>query len=302
MANLLGVLRQRFFDSNGEPLVGGKLFSYQAGTSTPLATYTDQSGSVENPNPVILDANGECDVWLGSSSYKFVLFDSSDIQQWSVDDVAAIGADGSITTVKIADGAVTASKIASSAVTSDKLASGAVTEAKISDGAVTTSKLADSSVSSGKLADAAVTDAKLSSVGSGLSASSGLDIISAGTSDQINNCSISITASGTRTVFIGLTGVAGQASRIIGSQSAASGVSFTVLFQRGATVIGEYPVSFTAVSSTGTRAIAFPPGAFSCIDQPTAGAQTYTAHVVAPAGTTVNVDYVKLLVYEMRGV
>jgi hypothetical protein len=38
------LLRQRFFDSNGNPLAGGKLYSYAAGTTTPQSTYTDQSG------------------------------------------------------------------------------------------------------------------------------------------------------------------------------------------------------------------------------------------------------------------
>jgi hypothetical protein len=47
------VLKQRFFDSNGDPLVGGKLYSYIAGTATPAATYIDSSGSTPNTNPII---------------------------------------------------------------------------------------------------------------------------------------------------------------------------------------------------------------------------------------------------------
>lgn len=86
-AILLPVLKQRFFDSNGEPLAGGKLYSYVAGTSTPAATYTDQAGTTPNANPVVLDANGEANVWLGSGYYKFILTDSDDVVQWTVDDV-----------------------------------------------------------------------------------------------------------------------------------------------------------------------------------------------------------------------
>lgn len=87
MANLSPTLKQRFFTATGDPLAGGKLFSYQAGTTTPLATYTDQSESSANANPIILDANGECNVWLGDNAYKFVLKDSSDVTQWTVDNV-----------------------------------------------------------------------------------------------------------------------------------------------------------------------------------------------------------------------
>lgn len=69
------------------PLVGGKLYTYEAGTTTPLATYTDQSGSTPNANPVILDASGSADVWLSSAAYKFKLEDSSGVIQWTVDDI-----------------------------------------------------------------------------------------------------------------------------------------------------------------------------------------------------------------------
>lgn len=87
MAELAPVLKQTFLDSNGDPLAGGKLYSYIAGTSTPLSTYTDSGGSTPNANPTILDANGQADVWLGSGTYKFVLNDSDDVTQWTIDDV-----------------------------------------------------------------------------------------------------------------------------------------------------------------------------------------------------------------------
>lgn len=87
MAELLQPLKARFFDSNGNPLSGGKLYSYIAGTSTPLATFTDKSGLAANTNPVILDANGEADVWTAAQSYKFVLMDADDVVQWTVDNV-----------------------------------------------------------------------------------------------------------------------------------------------------------------------------------------------------------------------
>lgn len=88
MASLAPVIRQRFFDADGEPLSGGKLYSYVAGTTTPKATYSDSSGSTPNANPVILDSEGYADVWLANSSYKFVLRDSEDVILWTKDNVS----------------------------------------------------------------------------------------------------------------------------------------------------------------------------------------------------------------------
>lgn len=78
----------RAFNANGDPLSGGKLYSYAAGTSTPLDTYTTRAGTIANTNPVILNANGEADVWTATGVlYKFVLKDASDVTQWTVDNV-----------------------------------------------------------------------------------------------------------------------------------------------------------------------------------------------------------------------
>jgi len=78
----------QFLDANGAPLVGGKLYTFAAGTTTPQATYTDQSGGSANPNPVILDSRGEASVWLGTSTYKFKLTDSTDVEQWTIDNLS----------------------------------------------------------------------------------------------------------------------------------------------------------------------------------------------------------------------
>lgn len=86
--------RQQFFDSNGNPLAGGCLFTYSAGTSTPLATYIDNTGLFQNSNPVVLDSAGFANVWLTASAYKFVLFSAGGVncasgsQQWTLDFVS----------------------------------------------------------------------------------------------------------------------------------------------------------------------------------------------------------------------
>src|SRR6266436_1353232 len=77
----------RAFDSNGKPLLGGKLFSYIAGTTTPLPTYGNALGTSTNTNPVILDATGQAKVFLGGGTYKLVLQNSAGVEQWTVDNI-----------------------------------------------------------------------------------------------------------------------------------------------------------------------------------------------------------------------
>ena len=69
----------RGVDTNGNSLAFGKLFTYAAGTSTKLATYTDSTGVTPNTNPVILDSTGQASIWLTPNvAYKFVLSPSTD--------------------------------------------------------------------------------------------------------------------------------------------------------------------------------------------------------------------------------
>ena len=89
-AYLSPVLKQRFFDSNGNPLSGGLLYTYSAGTTTPKVTYTTQAASAANTNPIVLDSEGECDIWLIPGNYKFALHDSDDVAQWTVDNIEVL--------------------------------------------------------------------------------------------------------------------------------------------------------------------------------------------------------------------
>jgi hypothetical protein len=83
----------QFFDDNGVPLAGGKLYTYAAGTTTPLTTYTTNTGITANVNPIILDSAGRVpqEVWLISGSqYKFILTDSTNVQIRSYDNIPGI--------------------------------------------------------------------------------------------------------------------------------------------------------------------------------------------------------------------
>lgn len=77
----IGGFSQQFCDANGDPLAGGKLYSYAAGTTTPLSTAADYTGLTNNTNPIILGSDGRVgQVWLGTGlSYKFVLKTSADV-------------------------------------------------------------------------------------------------------------------------------------------------------------------------------------------------------------------------------
>lgn len=70
---------------DGTPAVGYKVYSYDAGTTTPKNTYADQSGATPNANPVILDGSGEASIFLTTGGYKLVLTDDLDAPVWSQD-------------------------------------------------------------------------------------------------------------------------------------------------------------------------------------------------------------------------
>ena len=91
--------KTQFLDGNGQPLAGGSVAFYIPGTTTQLATYQDQALTVENANPVILDANGEALIW-GFGSFRQVVQDVNGNTIW--DEVVSTPS----TTVLATDGGV----------------------------------------------------------------------------------------------------------------------------------------------------------------------------------------------------
>jgi len=79
----------QFLDADGNPLVGGKVYTYAAGTSTPLATFTDYGGATPNANPVILNSRGEASIWFGTAAYKLELYTAATVLIWTADNVSA---------------------------------------------------------------------------------------------------------------------------------------------------------------------------------------------------------------------
>lgn len=85
-----------FFDASGTPDLSYKLFAYVAGsTSTKQNTYTNSTGNVANPNPIILNALGQTPNgfwWTSGQIYKIVLAPATDTDPptnpiWTVDNL-----------------------------------------------------------------------------------------------------------------------------------------------------------------------------------------------------------------------
>lgn len=73
-------------DDNGDPLNGGKVYTYAAGTTTPKASYSSSAASTPLANPVVLDSAGRAEIWL-VGSYKIVVKDSSDTTIHTTDNI-----------------------------------------------------------------------------------------------------------------------------------------------------------------------------------------------------------------------
>ncbi len=84
----------QFLGDDGLPLVGGCLYTYDAGTSTPRATYTDATGGTPNANPIVLDSAGRASIWLQGYYYMELWTEDKDAEGsqavlvWSQDNVS----------------------------------------------------------------------------------------------------------------------------------------------------------------------------------------------------------------------
>lgn len=85
---------QQFFDDNGNPATGWKIYAYAAGSNTPLATFTTSAGDVAQSQPIILNSlgfptNGQ--IFLTSGlAYKLVLTNASDVVKKTADDITGV--------------------------------------------------------------------------------------------------------------------------------------------------------------------------------------------------------------------
>lgn len=95
MAQFLApIINDQQEDANGNPLSGGKIEVYLAGTSTPATTTSDKAGLIPNTWPIVLNTlgvNNQGAVWLtGGSAYKYIIKDSAGVLQRTIDNISGI--------------------------------------------------------------------------------------------------------------------------------------------------------------------------------------------------------------------
>lgn len=103
-----------FANAAGGPLANGTLTVYLAGTTTLTPTWQDEGQTTLNTNPIVLDARGECLVWLDPTlNYKFLLKDDTGATIWTVDDINGVPTDASGITYTPAGGTAVATTVQS---------------------------------------------------------------------------------------------------------------------------------------------------------------------------------------------
>lgn len=91
------VPRLTFVDINNDPLSGGLVETYTAGTTTPATTWQDRELTAANTNPIVLDGKGGASVWLQDGLfYKMVVRDRFEVLQLTLDNISGTGADTSV--------------------------------------------------------------------------------------------------------------------------------------------------------------------------------------------------------------
>jgi len=91
----VGGAAAQFFNNDGIPLSGGKLYTYTAGTTTPQTAYTTSAGTIAHANPIVLNSSGRVssgEIWLIATPYKFVINDATGALIGTYDNISGIGA------------------------------------------------------------------------------------------------------------------------------------------------------------------------------------------------------------------
>jgi hypothetical protein len=83
---------EQLLDNNGHLLAGGKVYTYAANSTTPLATYVDVDSGTANANPLVLDSSGRGDLWfIVGLAYKVVVQTSAGVVLKTVNGIKVPG-------------------------------------------------------------------------------------------------------------------------------------------------------------------------------------------------------------------
>lgn len=75
-------------DANGAPVSGARLFTYEAGTSTPKPTFSDAGLTIANANPVVADAAGVFGPVIATTgAYKLEMQTATGAVLWTADPI-----------------------------------------------------------------------------------------------------------------------------------------------------------------------------------------------------------------------
>lgn len=97
-------------NDDGTVSSGALLYTYQAGSSTELATYVDGSLSTAHANPIVFndagrsssDGSTEAPIYFQNTSYKLVLKDADGVTLWTIDNYDPSDANGTVSASTIA--------------------------------------------------------------------------------------------------------------------------------------------------------------------------------------------------------
>lgn len=79
MYPLMTNVTAQFVDDNGKPLAGGKVWTYESGTTTPKPTFSDANGNAVNTNPIVLNEAGRANIYLDGGAYRVRVFSIDDV-------------------------------------------------------------------------------------------------------------------------------------------------------------------------------------------------------------------------------
>lgn len=96
---IVAIYETQYFDDDGNPLAGGKLYAFAAGTSNPANIFSTAAltGGSEFPIPLVLDDAGRPSLsgttkqmYMDAGSYDYQMDNASDVTIWTASAVPTI--------------------------------------------------------------------------------------------------------------------------------------------------------------------------------------------------------------------